>query len=171
MPARPFRRRRDGALVVHLEPAEAALLRDLAAQLRGLLDDAETDDPVVGRLFPQAYEDPTEERAEREWRALVGPDLLRQRFAALDALLARLPDADGAPEAVLDAEGEDAWLRALNDLRLALGTRLGVTEDLSDAPEDDARAPARHVYDWLTYLQGMLVDVLLEHPRPAPDPD
>ena len=58
-----------------------------------------------------------------------------------------------------------AWLGALNDLRLALGSRLAITEDAAEEfaalPDDDPRAATYHVYDWLTFLQDSLVRSLM----------
>ena len=58
----------------------------------------------------------------------------------------------------LTLEQADAWLSALNDVRLALGTALDVSEDMPDelAP-DDPRAGHLGVYHWLTYVQDGLV--------------
>jgi Domain of unknown function (DUF2017) len=57
-----------------------------------------------------------------------------------------------------------AWLRALNDVRLALGVRLGVTDDFDEHSDeidpDDPRAAYAWVYHWLAYLQESLVDAL-----------
>ena len=43
-------------------------------------------------------------------------------------------------------------------MRLALGTRLEITDDKAD--RDDDNAPGYELYDWLTYVQGTLVDAL-----------
>ena len=52
----------------------------------------------------------------------------------------------------------------LNDLRLVLGTRLGVTDEAGGRgpwpDDDDPRAPAMVAYHWLTYLQDTLVEAL-----------
>jgi len=65
---------------------------------------------------------------------------------------------------VLDLEQAQAWLQALNDTRLVLGQRLGVTEDLDELieslSEDDPRLGLLWVYDRLTYLQESLVGAL-----------
>jgi hypothetical protein len=63
---------------------------------------------------------------------------------------------------VLDADQAAAWLRSSNDLRLALGTRLDISED-SEPPEDvvDEESQQLAVYYWLTALQGSLVDALI----------
>ena len=43
-------------------------------------------------------------------------------------MLAALPDEAGG-EVRLDAEAAEAWLRALNDARLAMGVRLEIKDD------------------------------------------
>jgi hypothetical protein len=58
----------------------------------------------------------------------------------------------------LTDEQAQAWLFALNDVRLALGTVLDVTEDMPDElPPDDPRAPHLGVYHWLTWVQDSLI--------------
>ena len=66
----------------------------------------------------------------------------------------------------LSRDQADAWLGALNDLRLVLGTRLEVTEDLDadDLAEDDPRLPGLEIYGWLGWLQESLLGCL--DPRP-----
>ena len=63
---------------------------------------------------------------------------------------------------VLDRDDADAWLGCLNDLRLVLGTRLGVTEqtDADDLDDDDPRRQALEVYGWLGWLQESLISCL-----------
>ena len=141
----------DGGVELRLRPEERALLIGLTAELRTLLEGA-AGDPSLRRLFPPAYEDEDEERAYRE---LTGESLLDGRREALE-LLARTADRDR-----LSAEEADAWLRALNDLRLVLGTRLNVQEDtfLEDL-SDDPRAHALAVYGYLSWLQEQLVEAL-----------
>ena len=65
------------------------------------------------------------------------------------------------PVGALDPDQAGAWLRTTNDLRLALGTRLEITED-TEPPEDitDEGDQQLAVYYWLTALQGSLVDAL-----------
>jgi hypothetical protein len=163
---RRFARRRDGRLDVTLEAAELALLRELPEQLRALYqgDDA---DPARERLFPRAYLDPTEEQAEEEWQALVYPDLLSTRLESLDRLTASLDAAEPARKdrVVLHLEPDDvqAWLAVLNDARLALGTRIGVTDtsELGAVDPSDPEAATIAAYTWLTYLEGELVEELL----------
>ena len=161
-------RARGGALELSLSDEERDLLRSLPDQLRSLYEAGADDaDPVRGRLFPRAYLDPTAEDAEREWRDLVHPELVRDRLASLDRLLSALDGARGARRGgvvlTLDGESVGALLSVLNDARLALGTQLGVTDDLDydDLDPDDPRAPGLAAYGWLTYVQGELVEALL----------
>jgi hypothetical protein len=169
----PFRRAPEGSLVVDLDAEELGVLAGLAGELRALLERPDTGDPAIARLFPRAYSDPTEDEAEQEWQALMGAELLRDRLDALDALLASAGAATSTPGRArgvrLDDGGVTAWLRVLNDMRLVLGARLGVTAGL-DAHEiaeraaaagDDPRARLALLYDWLTYLEAELVELLL----------
>ena len=142
-----FERESGGAVLVRLSPEERALLVGLAEELRSQLDTG-TDDPSLRRLFPPAYDDDADERAYRE---LAGDELLNGRRGALE-LLAATARSDR-----LSPEEADAWLRALNDLRLVLGTRLDVQEDtLVDAPQ----SPELAVYGYLSWVQEQLVAAL-----------
>jgi hypothetical protein len=137
----------DGGVLLRLSPDERALLVGLAGELREQLDGS-TDDPSFRRLFPPAYDDTEDEQAYRE---LAGDELLNGRREALD-LLAATASADR-----LSAEEADAWLRALNDLRLVLGTRLDVQEGtLLDQPQ----TPELAIYGYLSWLQEQLVAAL-----------
>ena len=137
----------DGGVLLRLSPEERALLAGLAAELRSQLD-GEPREPSLRRLFPPAYADEQDERAYRE---LAGGGLLDGRRQALE-LLAATSTSDR-----LSAEEADAWLRALNDLRLVLGTRLDVQEGtLLDNPQ----TPELAIYGYLSWLQEQLVAAL-----------
>jgi len=158
-----FRAGPDDTLVVSLAPEEMTLLLQLPTELREVFD-APTSDPAAARLFPRAYLDPTEEEAESEYEALIQPDLLRQRLDALELVtgsFTRAVDAGEWREIALTPDDVAAWLGVLNDTRLVLGTRLGITEEERRVADDDPNVAAYAVYDWLTYLQGELVDQLL----------
>jgi len=64
----------------------------------------------------------------------------------------------------LDQETALVWLKSFVDLRLALATRLEVEQDddayWASLPEDDPRAQAHDIYDWIGLLQETLVDAL-----------
>lgn len=167
MPKARFRRLRRGGIEASLETGEAAVLIQLCRELSDLLPAAgeAPDDPVVARLFPRAYLDPTEEGAESEWQRLAHPDLVDGRRQAVEVFLrtlARARQHRGGLDVTLTPEEADVWLSVVNDARLALGTRLEVTEDTDPAdfdPDDPATAPFA-VYWWLGYLEEHLVDAL-----------
>jgi hypothetical protein len=147
-----FERGDGGGVELRLSRDERSLLAGLAAELRALLDGT-PDDPSLRRLFPPAYDDDDDERAYRD---LMGSELLDGRRAALE-LVAETLDRDR-----LSAEEAGTWLRALNDLRLVLGTRLDVQEDTfaAELRSDDPRAPALAVYAYLSWIQEQLVEAL-----------
>jgi hypothetical protein len=160
---RRFRKGRGDTLVLSLAPDEAELLASLPTGLREVLE-GPLDDPAGQRLFPAAYLDPTEEEAEGEWRAMVHPDLMRQRLDALSSVTRSLERATRRGEWLeveLDADEVQAWLGTLNDVRLVLGTRLEISEDDVQVRVDDPRAGAYGLYSWLTWLQSDLIDQLL----------
>jgi hypothetical protein len=141
-----IRRRGDGYRV-GLHEGERDLLRQLCAELVGLLG-AEGDDPALARLFPRPYRD---DEAAAEFERLVRPELEEGKLAALRAT------AETAGASLLDEETAQTWLRALNDLRLVLGTRLDVREDDGVGR---LREPGYAEYVWLTWLEGELVEAL-----------
>lgn len=148
---RRIKRNRSGGFTLRLPAEERDLLRTLPHQLRQLL---ETDDPSLRRLFPPAYVDDPEKEAD--YRRLMADDLVRGRKAALDIVEATI-DAE-----VLDEEQLTAWMGAINDLRLVLGTNLDVSEDMDidGLDEADPRLPAFALYGYLGWLQEQVVAAL-----------
>jgi hypothetical protein len=133
---------------------------DLAAMV-GLSENTEPpDDPVLARLFPDAYRD--DSKASGEFRRYTEEGLRSGKVAAARTVLATLPP-NGGRIRLSEAEAQ-AWLRALNDVRLALGVRLGVTDDfddqVADLEPDDPRSAYVGVYQWLAFLQETLVHAL-----------
>lgn len=153
---RRVRRNRHGQFEVRLDPPERDLLRSLAPQMREVIDDRNAGDPSVARLFPPAYRDDKDAERESEFRLLAGDELRTSHLAAMTTL------EESADAERLDEEQLLAWMRAINDVRLVLGTRLDVTEEGHERPTDlsDPRAPAFAVYDFLTWLQGEIIDAL-----------
>ncbi|MEY2565745.1 MAG: hypothetical protein QOE35_274 [Actinomycetota bacterium] len=151
MLGRRVKRTRRGEFQLRLPPEERELLRDLPAQLRDVLA---SDDPALRRLFPPAYKD--DPALEAEYRHFMGDDLLATHTKSLQAM------EDTIDAEVVDEDQLVGWLGALNDLRLVLGTRLDVTEDMYDHEMDpgDPRAPAFAMYTYLGWLQEQVVDAL-----------
>ena len=147
---KPIERDRRGGFRLRLSDGERELLRTLPAELQALLG-SEPDDPALRRLFPPAYDE--DEEDEAEYRRLMADDLLEGRRKALRLV------QETAGRDRLTAEELDAWLRALNDLRLVLGTKLGVTEEMYDLEIDPAHPQAYElsVYGYLSWLQEQLV--------------
>jgi hypothetical protein len=170
-PRGPFRRNRAAGFDVVLEAGEAAVLTRLCEELATLLtgdeadDEPEAADPVLERLFPRAYLDPTEEDAESDWQRLVHGDLRdgrRRALATVEGTLAGAEVRRNKFELTISEEQALDWLAVLNDARLALGTRLEVTEDLDLSgldPDDPDTAPFA-VYWWLGVLEERLIDAL-----------
>jgi hypothetical protein len=157
---RPFRRRGD-ELVARLVDAEASIVGLLLDQLEQLLaadPDDSGGDPVVERLLPPGHASDPEIAAD--YRDLTEAALRSGKADDLAIVRATLPPEGG--EVRLDDDQARAWLRTTNDLRLALGTRLGVTAE-TEPPEDPTEEEGSQlaVYYWLTAVQGSLVDALV----------
>ena len=149
-----IKRNRAGRFDVRLPAEERELLRVVAPQLRAILD-GDLTQPELRRLFPTAYVDDPER--DREYHALVRDDLADRRRAAIDTLLAT------ADERELDEEQLVAWMGAVNDLRLVIGTRLDVSEEMELAPDpSDPDAPLLAVYGYLGFLLEAIVAALEE---------
>jgi hypothetical protein len=158
---KPFRSARGGDVVARLEPAEAGIVGLLLDQLEQLLE-AEADDvggdPVMARLLPDGHRGDPELAAD--YRELTESSLRSGKADDLAMVRATLPEGGG--EVRLDADQAAAWLRTSNDLRLAMGTRLDITDD-TEPPEEITGEEDQQlaVYYWLTALQGSLVDALV----------
>ncbi|AVV42387.1 DUF2017 domain-containing protein [Streptomyces sp. ID05-04B] len=139
-------------------------------------------DPVLRRLFPDAYTDPqatadpreADEQKEHsaEFRRYTENDLRAgKRENALTVVrsldtLASEAAAGGGTVLKLTPQESQQWLRALNDLRLAIGSRLEITDEedtdlLYRLPDEDPRKPMVMAYLWLGGLQETLVTTLL----------
>jgi Domain of unknown function (DUF2017) len=160
--ARPFRRGMGGRVKVALSAEEFGLLRSLPAQLRTVLADG--DDPATERLFPPAYTDPADAEAAAEYRRLMQDELAATKLAAADTVAATLDRGvlrgDRWSVELTEAEAL-AWLGLLNDVRLTLGVRLDVTDDLDgEVDDDDPRAPGLRVLYYLGWLEEHLLATL-----------
>ena len=118
------------------------------------------EDPVLARLLPDGYRDDPE--AAGEFRKYTEAALRSAKQRAAQEMLDTLPDAGGRIQ--LSHEQAEAWLKALNDVRLALGVRLDVTEDFEEQwarlDTQDPRWAAFEVYAWLGAVQESLVRAL-----------
>ena len=154
IPGRRVKRSRKGGFDLRLPESERQLVTSLVGQLRRVLTGEDVAaDPGMRRLFPSAYAD--DAARDAEYREMVHDDLLAARLGALDVVEATV-GASNVDEAQLLA-----WMGAINDLRLVLGTRLDVSEETAfDADPEDPDAPALAVYQYLSFLLESIVDAL-----------
>ena len=171
-----------------LEPHEVALLRNMATSVQEMPDEravAAPSDPLeeltgirtgnsappadatLRRLLPDfVREQGGAQSAGRDsaaLRSLHEPAIIDAKIAAAQRLMDTLPDGGGRLELTeADAQG---WIAAVNDIRLALGTMLGVGPDGPDRlPAEHPMAAHLDVYQWLTVLQEYLVLGLMGKP-------
>ncbi|RJQ76408.1 DUF2017 domain-containing protein [Pseudonocardiaceae bacterium YIM PH 21723] len=178
---------RDGQnIVTELTQHEAQMVRFMVDQIKELLTmrfrdhpqdelseltgirtgpSSKPEDPMLARLLPDFHHDPDYELAGRDadsaaaLRSMHEPALLEAKSEVADVVLKTCPEFGG--RITLTPEEAQSWLYALNDVRLALGTALEISEDFPDElPEDDPRAGQLDVYQWLTWMQDSLVGAL-----------
>lgn len=128
-------------------------------------------DPTLRRLLPDFYkqddDDPTSpdvaDTLNAALRSLHEPAIIDAKRVAAQQLLDTVPLDGGRFD--LSEEDANAWVAAVNDIRLTLGVMLDV------GPDGPERLPADHplavhfdVYQWLTVLQEYLVLVLMGKP-------
>lgn len=144
-------------LRLELDRTETGLLRELAQEMQVLLEaEIPRSDPVARRLMPAAYEDRAEQARYEE---VVGDSLRTAKAESLAAMERAL--GSGGPVAIeLSGDELAAWLSVIADLRLAIGTRLEVTEEVmaGDVDPSDPNAPALSVLHWLGWLQESMVE-------------
>jgi hypothetical protein len=147
---RRVRRTRSGRYAIALPDEERAVLRDLLDELRTLIA-LPPDDPRVRRLYPTAY--PDDPAKDAEFSRFMHNELRSSRAAAIDTVAATL-DAG-----TIDGDQLNAWMQALNAVRLVLGTALDVSEDDDPLAIDFADPSARSqvLYGYLGYLLEEIV--------------
>ncbi|HTG47589.1 MAG TPA: DUF2017 family protein [Actinomycetota bacterium] len=157
MARRPVKRRRDGTFEVALGANEREVLTEVVGQFRALLvHETPSSDPSLQRLFPPAH--PDDPIAELEYEDAVGDELLQGRLASLDVL-----ERTARAKTILEPDVL-ACMRAINDVRLVLGTRLDIREDASpqDVSGDPDREATFELYTYLSWLLGMLIEEIGE---------
>jgi hypothetical protein len=161
--------------LVELLRNEAAVPHEASDPLEAMLDfsgpTSEPEDPVLARLFPTAY--PDDEEAAAEFRRFTEGTLRDGKARGAASIIDDLEEA-GLPaeltedglmiDVELDPPAAEVWLRSFTDLRLALATRLGVEEGDEAVwhalPDEDPRAQAHDIYEWVGYLQETLVEAI-----------
>lgn len=134
----------------------------LAAMVGITAHDSPPDDEVLLRLLPNAYADGVD---AAEFRRYTESVLRTKKQAhAMSIRTMMMSSEDGSIE--LNHELANAWLGGINDIRLALGVRLNVEKNSQEALEllapDDPMRGVYGVYSWLGWLQGNLLEVLMD---------
>ncbi len=178
-------------LTTQLEPVEQMLLGQLIDELSDVLrrpEDADSpaidplakelglegltgvapeppDNPVARRLLPDGYlDDPI---AATEFRRYTDDSLRASKLAEAEVMKAGLEAAADDPNGQIEIElvEADHWVRAMNDLRLALGVELGITNESQGQPDpsqlDEQMSGRAMLYDFLTWWQDGLVIALM----------
>lgn len=172
-----------------MEPHEAALVQSMVTSMLAMLDERESAAPsdelaqltgirtgnteaptdvTLGRLLPDFHRPDQDGTSSIEavsglnsaLRSLYEPDIIDAKREAGQRLLRTLP-VDGGRFELSEADAQ-AWLTALNDVRLALGAMLGIDSDgPQELPIDDPMAGHMDIYHWLTVMQELLVLALM----------
>jgi hypothetical protein len=145
----------DEGLRASLDADERSLLLGLLDEMQALLGEPGLSDPVSQRLFPDAYDNETQATAFHE---LVGNELRDNKVKAVRTMKERLKGR-GPLETSIPEDEVLAWLTGITDLRLAIGTRIDVTEEMmgADLDPEDPDAPALSVLHWLGWLQESIL--------------
>ncbi len=146
---RPFSRRDDGRFDVALDPEVRGLVLALVGQVRDLLS---TNSPALRRLFPPPYGDDEERNAG--YAVLAGAELLESRLAGIADVESTI-DAE-----VLTEEQLESWMRAINDVRLVLGTILGIEDEHGPVELSEDEVPMFSAYELLGAVLDAVVGAL-----------
>jgi hypothetical protein len=168
---------------------EASLLQSLITSLLAMLEDRESsrpadeleeitgihtgnprrpEDATMARLLPDFYRpernhpagSANSESFNGALRSLHEPEIIDAKREAGKRVLRTVPAGGGRFE--LTEDDANAWISSVNDVRLALGTMLGVGPDGPEhLPADHPMAGHLDVYQWLTVLQEYLVLALM----------
>ena len=177
-----FKRHGDHSYIAHFADSEKEVLLNLCEQIIELLaervdhghedplaamvgitsHDSPPEDEVLHRLLPNAYADTVD---ASEFRRYTESTLRSKKQAHAISMRIHLKSADdGIVD--LDHDNANAWLGAINDIRLALGVRLkvenGSQEHLEILAPDDPLRGVYSVYTWLGWLQESLLSALID---------
>jgi hypothetical protein len=157
-----------GSMIGMLDERESSSPADELEQITGMKTGSaeRPDNATLQRLLPDFSkpDDAAPEATESlnaALRSLREPEIIEAKRVAAQQLLDTIPDDGGRFELTEDAA--NAWIAAVNDIRLALGTMLDIRPNGPDRlPDDHPMAPHLDVYQWLTFLQEYLVLALME---------
>jgi Domain of unknown function (DUF2017) len=168
---------------------EASMLRSLVKSMLDMLDDRESSAPIdeleeitgiragnprrpqdatMRRLLPDFYRSERNhpagsaaaESLNAALRSLHEPAIIEAKRQACERILRTMPAGGGRFE--LTGDDANAWISGVNDIRLALGTMLGIGPEGPEPVSDDHPLAGHYdVYQWLTVMQEYLVLALM----------
>jgi Domain of unknown function (DUF2017) len=148
--------RAGSGFVLHIGRDERAVITQLLEELRDLQSDPDASDATV-RLFPVVH--PQDAEQEAEYQRLMRDDLVTSRAAGIGTAVEVL--SRPGRKVPIDETEMLAFVRAINSVRLVLGTILDVTEDDDlDAPPELVESPEYHLYGYLSYVLDACVRAL-----------
>ena len=137
----------------------------LAAMVGITSHDSPPEDEVLHRLLPNAYADQVD---ASEFRRYTEATLRQKKQAHAISMRIHLKSSDDGT-VDLDHDNANAWLGAINDIRLALGVRLDIGVEKDAKPqhekyelmvESDPMKAVYAVYAWIGWLQESLLKLL-----------
>lgn len=158
---RRFRRIAEDHVQLRLPATERAVLSSLLPQLQAVVNGEQGVEHLRDRLFPAAYEDAA---LEREFQRLIGDELVEQRRAALDDVVASLDTGRSRGRTWiidLDQDVAQSWLAVLQDLRLVLAQAVGIRTEQDWNRDPETAQPAEIVLWHIGALQEELLDLLI----------
>lgn len=143
-----------------LDPAEVELLAKLHDGLATSLDSDDVSDPVVRRLFPDPIQN--DPQANGELYELLHDDLLASRREALSQLMSIVGRGNhhrGKIRVELVDDEPHIVLSVLNDIRLAIGARIGIGGPDFDATDEQIEYRLA-IMNHLGWLQEQLLAIV-----------
>jgi hypothetical protein len=151
----------DAAVLLELDDVERTLLETVLSDMDEALQTLQEGDPVRQRLLPDGYRgEDGGPGAAADFREMTESALIEGKTAAIGLCAAELATVDETIGLTLDPEALGRWLRVLTDVRLALGTRIGVGARRLSLLDQLRLSASEHAawgaYGWLTDLQESL---------------
>lgn len=153
-----------------LDQRESSAPADELEQITGIKagNPRRPQDATLRRLLPDFYRSERShpagsaavESLNAALRSLHEPAIIAAKREAAERMMHTVPAGGGRLE--LTREEATSWVSAINDIRLALGTMLGIGPNGPERLADDHPLAGHFdVYQWLTVMQEYLVLALM----------
>jgi hypothetical protein len=147
--------RHGDGFTLHIGADERLVVAGLLTELRDMQTDPDAAD-AVARLFPVVH--PTDPVEEEEWQRLMRDELITSRSSAIDTVVGILQRP--GRKLPISADEMQAFIQAVNSIRLVLGTVLEVSEDEEEVPPELLESPEYGLYAYLSFVLDASVRVL-----------